>query len=129
MKEMYSTSVAAQVSAYWVQKAFPKDYFESVLMHSFLEHEEKPGELLEGVYRILKPGGHAYVRVPNYGSVNRMVTGRKWCGFRYPDHVNYFTVGSLKKLAEATGYRFKLLNKLNIAFDDNVKALLIKPSV
>ena len=40
------------------------------------------------------PGGVAIVKVPNYGSLNRMVMGGNWCGFRIPDHVNYFTKSS-----------------------------------
>ncbi len=107
-------------------KVFPDNYFDSVLMHSFLEHEENPGGLLSGLYRVLKPGGYAYVRVPNYGSLNRMVMGKKWCGFRYPDHVNYFTRASLKGLSEKYGFDFKLLNFMNLIVDDNIKALIIK---
>jgi len=105
---------------------FDENYFDSVLMHSFLEHEENPSGLLAGVHRVLKPGGLAYVRVPNYGSLNRMFMGKKWCGFRYPDHVNYFTIGSLKKMAANNGFDFKLLNPLNVFLDDNIKALLVK---
>ena len=107
-------------------KAFPDSYFDSVLMHSFLEHEENPGGLLSGLHRVLKPGGYAYVRVPNYGSLNRMIMGKKWCGFRYPDHVNYFTLASLKAIAQKYGFEFKLLNFMNLIVDDNIKALIIK---
>jgi len=105
---------------------FETDYFDAVLMHSFLEHEENPSGLLKGVFRSLKKGGHAYVRVPNYGSLNRMFMQKKWCGFRYPDHVNYFTISSLKKMAQKNGFDFKLLNPLNVFLDDNIKALLVK---
>jgi len=108
-------------------KEFPDEHFDSVLMHSFLEHEESPAELLAEVHRILKPGGKIYVRVPNYSSLNRHFMGSKWCGFRYPDHVNYFTLTHLKNMASKAGYGLKLLNPLNLAFDDNIKALLVKP--
>lgn len=107
-------------------KEFPNDYFDGVLMHSFLEHEKSPSSLLSGIYKVLKLGGHVYVRVPNFGSLNRKFMGKKWCGFRYPDHVNYFTVKSLKQLAQDNGFSFKLLNPLNIMVDDNIKAYLVK---
>lgn len=109
-------------------KAFPDNYFKGVLMHSFLEHEENPADLINGLHRILEPGGHVYVRVPNYGSLNRKVMGKKWCGFRYPDHVNYFTFDSLENMAHENGFSFKLLNPINVMVDDNLKALLIKKS-
>lgn len=107
-------------------RQFDDAMFDAVVMYSYLEHEERPMAVLAEVARVLKPGGVAYVRVPNFGSVNRMVTGARWCGFRYPDHVNYFTVPSLRAMAGAAGLGFRLLNKVTIAFDDNVKALLTK---
>jgi SAM-dependent methyltransferase len=105
---------------------FPEAFFDGILMRSFLEHEENPAILINQLARILKPGGLIYIRVPNYGSLNRKVTGKKWCGFRYPDHVNYFTVTSLKQMSALYDFEFQLLNPLNIFLDDNIKALLIR---
>ena len=124
MKERGGYSI--QAPAVEGVRKFPEDYFDSVLMHSFLEHEEQPGPLLDSLHRVLKKGGVIYVRVPNYGSINRMVTGQKWCGFRYPDHVNYFTIPTLKKMAHDHGYSFKLLNPITVPVNDNIKALLTK---
>lgn len=106
--------------------SFDDAMFDGVIMHSYLEHEERPAEVLAGVARVLKKGGRAYVRVPNFGSINRRVTGAKWCGFRYPDHVNYFTVDSLRAMAASAGLGMKLVNGLTVAVDDNIKALLTK---
>ena len=57
-----------------------------------------------------RAGRPIYVRVPNYGSLNRKMLGAKWCGFRYPDHVNYFTTKSLGAMAGDCGLKLKLLN-------------------
>jgi predicted SAM-dependent methyltransferase len=97
-------------------------------MRSFLEHEVQPQVLLNGVFRILQPDGVAFVKVPNYGGLNRRVMGRSWCGFRYPDHVNYFTLNSLRAMAFKAGFSLRLLNPLNLALDDNIHALLRKPA-
>jgi 2-polyprenyl-3-methyl-5-hydroxy-6-metoxy-1,4-benzoquinol methylase len=107
-------------------QAFEDDMFDGVIMHSYLEHEERPLEVLSGVARVLKRAGKAYVRVPNFGSINRRVTGAKWCGFRYPDHVNYFTVDSLAAMAARAGLTLKLVNRLTVSVDDNIKAVLTK---
>ena len=77
-------------------QTFPPDYSEAAVMRSYLEHELEPLGVLTEVYRVLKPDGIAVVKVPNFGSVNRHVKGRKWCGFRYPDHLNYFTRSTLR---------------------------------
>ena len=74
-----------------------------VLMRSFLEHEHSPAALLMQVARVLKSGGVTIVKVPNYASVNRRIMGARWCGFRFPGHVNYFTPASLKEMVEAAG--------------------------
>lgn len=107
-------------------KSFPDAMFDGVIMNSYLEHEAQPAAVLAEVQRVLKPGGRVYVRVPNFGGVNRRVTGRNWCGFRYPDHVNYFTVSSLRAMTRNAGFGMRLLNRLSVPFDDNIKALLTK---
>lgn len=75
------------------------------LMSSFLEHEAKPLELLRELRRALRADGAVIIKVPNFASWNRSVRGGRWCGFRYPDHVNYFTPDTLARLAAEAGYR------------------------
>lgn len=105
---------------------FPADHFDGILMRSYLEHEEQPLQVLKGAHRALRPTGKVYVKVPNYGSLNRKVIGRNWCGFRHPDHVNYFTLSTLKAMAERAGFTTRLLNGLNLAVDDNIHVLLAR---
>jgi len=81
----------------------PEGRVSGVVMRSFLEHESDPLGALAGTARALKVGGAAIVKVPNYGSLNRLVMGRKWCGFRWPDHVNYFTPASLVRMVRTAG--------------------------
>ena len=75
-----------------------------VLMMSFLEHEAQPLELLQRVRRILNDDGFIVLKVPNYGCWNRRIRGSKWCGYRFPDHVSYFTSETLNTLAQQAGY-------------------------
>ena len=107
-------------------KEFEDNFFDGILLHSFLEHETNPLPLLVGLHRILNNEGVVYIRVPNFSSLNRHVMGRKWCGFRYPDHVNYFTVKSLGQMAEKAGFKYNILNRANILVDDNIKMSLRK---
>lgn len=105
---------------------FPDSFFNSILMRSYLEHEENPRLVLELAFAKLVPGGTIYVRVPDYGSINRRVRGAQWCGFRFPDHVNYFTNHSLSSLAENIGFTYKRKNAWSL-FDDNIIAGLKRP--
>ena len=106
---------------------FPEAHFDGVILHSSLARERDPLRLLTGVARALKAGGRAYVRVPNYGSLNRRLIGARWCGFRHPDHVTYFTRATLWAMAERAGLKPRLLNGARLPLDDNIQALLAKP--
>lgn len=68
----------------------------------------------------------AIIKVPNYGAINRMIMGRKWCGFRYPDHLNYFTPASLRRMAEKCGYSVKSAFSQRLPTSDNMYAILKK---
>ena len=84
---------------------FNNEQFDLVIMSCYLEHEAQPLEVLRNVAPILKSGGAILVKVPNYNSWNRSLRGSRWCGYRYPDHVNYFTPETLQLLAETAGYQ------------------------
>ena len=108
---------------------FEKDFFNAAIMSAYFEHESAPREVLQKILRILRPGAPLVIKVPNYGSLNRMVTQKKWCGFRYPDHVNYWTPKTLKNIIGDTGFeivRFNFWDRLPIS--DNMWLIARKPA-
>ena len=52
--------------------------------------------------------------------------GAAWCGFRYPDHVNYFTPASLRRMAAECGLRLSLLTPMSLPFNDNINGIMLK---
>ena len=69
------------------------------------------------------------VKVPNYACFNRTVRGDRWCGFRWPDHVNYFTPRTLREMVESAGLRIARMNFFDRhPFSDNMYAVLEKPA-
>jgi len=82
---------------------FGDEKFSGVIMSSFLEHEVQPKQLLEQCAGHLAEDGRVIIKVPNYGCFNRTVRGERWCGFRYPDHVNYFTPETLVQICREAG--------------------------
>jgi SAM-dependent methyltransferase len=84
---------------------FDAGFFTGMIMTSFLEHEPAPRAVLAAARRVMRSGACLIVKVPNFASWNRAVRGARWCGFRFPDHVNYFTPRLLSSLLVATGFR------------------------
>lgn len=107
-------------------RQFPAGMFQGIIMRSFLEHETQPLPVLRASHAALAPGGVVYVKVPNYGCVGRHVMGRHWCGFRLPDHVNYFTGASLARMGRTAGFSARSLTWFPW-LDDNLFVLLTKP--
>ncbi len=77
----------------------------AVVMRSYLEHELRPREVLAAAFDALKPGGILILKLPNFGSLNAAIMGRRWCGLRLPDHANYFTPRQLAKMVQKAGFR------------------------
>ncbi|MHB9106466.1 MAG: class I SAM-dependent methyltransferase [Armatimonadota bacterium] len=77
--------------------------FDVITMFSYLEHEPQPFEVLQIARDLLSPDGVLMMKTPNYASINRTITGRHWCGYRFPDHCNYFTPGTLRLLLTRAG--------------------------
>ncbi|MEY3025648.1 MAG: hypothetical protein RLZZ238_545 [Planctomycetota bacterium] len=101
----------------------------AILMSSFLEHEAQPLELLHEARRCMRPGGFVVVKVPNFACWNRLLRGARWCGFRYPDHVNYFTPRTLGILAERASLRFEQGPLDRFPLSDNMYAVLSRREV
>lgn len=91
-------------------KILKKDLFEVeekydvVMMHHSLEHMFKPLEALQQVYKILKPGGRALVRVPIMGNYGWKTYGAFWCGIDAPRHIFIPSEKGLKQLVTDAGF-------------------------
>jgi SAM-dependent methyltransferase len=107
---------------------FEAGFFDLIVMSSFLEHEIQPLPLLREAWRALRAGGQVLVKVPNYASWNRSMRGTRWCGYRWPDHVNYFTPATLRAMAAAAGLQVQRMNLLDrFPLSDSLYAVLRKP--
>ena len=107
---------------------FSPEYFDVIILSSFLEHEHQPLTLLRNCFAKLRTGGSVVIKVPNYASINRVIRGSKWCGFRHPDHVNYFTPATLKATSRAAGFdNVRIRYRDRQPLSDSMYAVLGKP--
>jgi SAM-dependent methyltransferase len=107
-------------------ETFEEDSMDAVVLRSYLEHEGEPKALLGGCHRVLRSNGIVVVKVPNYASLNRRIMGVRWCGFRFPEHVNYFTPASLARMARETTFSIRQGFLDRLPTSDNMWAVLTK---
>ncbi len=88
----------------------PPGRADIVVLSCVLEHEIEPLELLRQCCERLAPHGQIIVKIPNHACLGRWLRGPKWCGYRWPDHVNYFTPRTLGTMAETAGLGVTRMN-------------------
>lgn len=108
-------------------KEFEDNKLDAIIMRSFLEHDAFPLPTLKEAARATKKGGVIIIKVPNYQTLNRLIRGKEWCGFRFPDHVNYFTPDTLKKCVINSGLKIFKMGFMNrLPTSDNMWLIAVK---
>lgn len=84
----------------FLETDFGSQRFAAVTFWAVLEHLIDPRRFLAKAVRILEPGGHCLVLVPNLNSLAIRILGPR---YRYvmPEHLNYFSAPTLRRLAAA----------------------------
>jgi SAM-dependent methyltransferase len=78
--------------------------FDVVAAVHVLEHFHNPYDFLAAVKSNLKESGWLLLEVPNYASLSRVMSGRRWnCLVDY--HALQFTPGSLSSLLQRAGFK------------------------
>ena len=65
--------------------------------------------MLARVRELLRDGGGVAVKVPNFDCWLRRLRGRRWSGYRWPEHVQYFTPQTLTAVLERAGFEVQRL--------------------
>ncbi len=86
--------------------------FDLVTMHHTLEHLDDPVEALCSIQAFLAEGGHLLIEVPNWHSIQRLVSGRDWEDLRPDQHLWQYTPTTLVRLVETAGLRAEQVTTL-----------------
>ncbi|HEY6230634.1 MAG TPA: class I SAM-dependent methyltransferase [Pyrinomonadaceae bacterium] len=87
--------------------------FDLVLANHTIEHLPEPRTALKEIFRLLKPGRYAVVRIPIVSYAWRKY-GTNWVQLDPPRHLFLFTAEKFSKLATAAGFEVK-----KIRYDSN----------
>ena len=85
--------------------------FDLIILHQVLEHLPHPMHTPHECTRLLRPGGHVIIEVPNLDSWQFLYARQHWVHLDAPRHVSHFTPESLHRALELAGlqverYRF-----------------------
>lgn len=83
---------------------YPSSSFDYVRANHSLEHVSNPREVLEDMYRVLKPGGTLFLGVPTNESQNARLFGEHWWYLGTPVHPVTFSTRGLLALVRDVGF-------------------------
>ena len=86
------------------EAGFESESFDAVGLLSVLEHTNEPRRMLADVGRVLRPGGAAYVVVPNVESLACRVLHERARTFDGRNHLVYFSASTLRDCLDRSGF-------------------------
>lgn len=78
--------------------------YDTVSMHHYLEHTRDPFAELDAAVKVLAPGGHLLIELPDPESRVGRLLGRYWLPWFQPQHQHLMPVGNLKQALVARGF-------------------------
>lgn len=86
---------------------WPSDFFDVITLWDVLEHLPNPRSALSKIHELLAEHGLLILSVPNADSVDAWLFGRYWIGLDAPRHMSVFSVATLRRLLEETGFKIE----------------------
>ena len=78
--------------------------YDVVSMHHYLEHTREPYEELDAISRVLVPGGHVLIELPNPECRWGRTFKSFWLPWFQPQHQHLIPIGNLEKALEDRGF-------------------------
>lgn len=107
-------NVAARAAGHRVMTGFfpetkPDGSFDAVIAMNVAAHTPQPMEFLQGVARMLAPGGVAIIQTSQ-----ALMIGNGEFDTVYHEHYSFFTVASMRRLAERAGLRLERVRLVSV---------------
>ncbi|NEB82020.1 class I SAM-dependent methyltransferase [Streptomyces sp. SID14478] len=78
--------------------------YDAMSMFHYLEHSLDPREELKAARRVLRPGGHLMIEVPDPESRYAALLGKWWVSYFQPQHLHFIPLANLRTELAALGY-------------------------
>jgi hypothetical protein len=73
-------------------------------MHHYREHTRDPGEELDAAVKVLEPGGHLLIEVPDPECASGRILGWMWGPWSQPQHQHLVSAGNLATMLTERGF-------------------------
>ena len=91
---------------------YAADFFDYITLDQVIEHMQDPLSTLQGVTRILKPGGTIILSTPNATGWGARIFGRRWINWHAPYHLQFFSKKSLYLAALESGLKVETIKTI-----------------
>ncbi|MBO1333318.1 class I SAM-dependent methyltransferase [Streptomyces sp. VRA16 Mangrove soil] len=78
--------------------------YDAMSMFHHLEHSLDPREELKAAHRVLRPGGHLMIEVPDPECRYAKLLGKWWVSYFQPQHLHFIPLANLRTELAALGY-------------------------
>jgi 2-polyprenyl-3-methyl-5-hydroxy-6-metoxy-1,4-benzoquinol methylase len=82
---------------------FSENFFDVITMVEVIEHLEKPKEVFEKLYSILKPGGLLLLQTANFEGQQAKQEAEKY-HYYLPGHLYYYSANNLQQILSSKGF-------------------------
>jgi 2-polyprenyl-3-methyl-5-hydroxy-6-metoxy-1,4-benzoquinol methylase len=89
--------------------------FDVITSFEVIEHLNTPLQEVDAYKKILRPGGVVYITTPNFNSISRNILKSKWNVIEYPEHLSYFTRGSLRRLFSKDSFKLLAMSTTGVS--------------
>ncbi|MGW3284654.1 class I SAM-dependent methyltransferase [Streptomyces sp. NPDC001002] len=79
-------------------------HYDVVSMFHYLEHSTQPDQELRAAHRVIRPGGHLLIEVPDPESRLARLLGRWWLPWLQPQHLHFVPVANLRARLTELGF-------------------------
>jgi 2-polyprenyl-3-methyl-5-hydroxy-6-metoxy-1,4-benzoquinol methylase len=103
--------------------AFSCESFDVVTLMDVIEHVPEPSELMNEIYRVLRPGGVVFIVTPNFASFFVWLYGPKAYAIWPDQHVIYFQPSTMTKFLRRVGFARTITGSKDF-YGENLRRLL-----
>lgn len=86
--------------------------FDAITLWHVIEHVHSLHEYLDQLKKVLKPGGHIFIAVPNYTSYDANIYRQFWAAYDTPRHLYHFSPVAMKRLLASHGLQLRSIQPM-----------------